>query len=60
MVTKMYETRKEYKRKGEIDYHLPEWVRILRDYFRIDYGKNSLAKPATKKNRKESVEDRLR
>ena len=55
----MYEVKKEYKEKDEIKYYLPEWIRILKEYFRTDYNKNGLVKPLAEKNRKKSVEDLL-
>ena len=55
----MYEVKKEYKGKEEIKDHLPEWVRILKEYFRTDYNKNCLVKPPAEKNKKKGVEDLL-
>jgi len=55
----MYEVKKEYKGKDEIKYYFPEWIRILKEYFRTGYNKNYLAKPLTEKNKKKSVEDLL-
>jgi len=59
MVIEMYEVKKEYKVKGEIKYHLPEWIRILKDYFKENYDKNCLVKSARQKNKKKGVEDLL-
>ena len=55
----MYEVKKEYKLKGEIKYHLPEWIRILKEYFKENYDKNCLVKSARQKNKKKGVEDLL-
>ncbi|MBA7490528.1 hypothetical protein ES702_01066 [subsurface metagenome] len=51
MVIEMYEPKKEYKGKDEIKDHLPEWIRILQDYFRKGYY-SPLAKRTTKESNK--------
>jgi len=51
MVIEMYELKKEYKGKEEIKDHLPEWIRILQDYFRKGYY-SSLTKPTRKESNK--------
>jgi len=55
----MYEVKKEYKEKDEIRYHLPEWIRILKEYSKEDYNKDYSVKPLAKKNKKKGVEDLL-
>lgn len=55
----MYEAKKEYKERDEIKYHPPEWIRILKEYFRGNYNKNCLVKPLAEKNKKKGVEDLL-
>ena len=59
VVIEMYEVRKEYKEKDEIKYHPPEWIRILREYCRKDYGESGLDKTVQQKNKKRNVEDLL-
>ena len=59
MVIKVYEAKKEYKEKDEIKYHLPEWIRILKEYSKEDYNKDYSVKPLAEKKKKKSVEDLL-
>jgi len=56
----MYEAKKKYEGRDEVKYHIPEWLRILREYFRKDYSENHSGKPAQQKNKKKNVEDLLR
>ena len=58
MVIKVYEAKKEYKEKDETKYHLPQWIRILKEYFKGDYNKDYSVKPLAEKKKK-SVEDLL-
>ena len=60
MVVKMYEAKKKYEGRDEVRYHIPEWLRILREYFRKDYSENHSGKPVQQKNKKKNVEDLLR
>jgi len=47
---KMYKLKKEYKEKDEIKYHLPEWIRILQNYFRKNYYSSPI-KPEAKRSK---------
>ena len=46
--------------KYEIKYHPPEWIRILREYCRKDYGESGSGKPVLqqKNKRKNSLPSR--
>ncbi len=47
----MYEAKKEYqeyKTKDEMKDYLPEWLRILQDYFRRNYYSSSVKSDAKK------------
>ena len=55
----MYEVKKEYKLKGEIKYYLPEWIRILKDYFKENYDENCSVKACAEKNKRKGVENLL-
>ena len=47
----MYDAKKEYRIRDELRDHLPEWVRILQDYFRKGYH-SSLTKSNSKESKK--------
>jgi len=34
--------KKEYKRRDEISYHLPEWIHLMVEYFNKNYAQKSL------------------
>jgi hypothetical protein len=38
----LYSRKKEYRRRDEVSYHLPEWVHLMVEYFNKNYAQKPL------------------
>ena len=55
----MYEAKKEYTTGDSKSYHIPEWIRILKEYFRGDDDNHHLDRTTSEKNKKKGIEKLL-
>lgn len=56
---RMYDTKKEYSIEYGKSYLIPEWIRILKDYFRESYDSNPSNEITPEKNKKKGIEKLL-
>ncbi|MBA7490414.1 hypothetical protein ES702_00952 [subsurface metagenome] len=52
----MHNAKKEYSIENSKSYLIPEWIRILKDYFRESYDNNPSNEITPEKNKKKGIE----